>query len=102
MQQFITHLLQISHGQWIYCNKVVHNKTSGLHCNNEKSWLQEHIDEELCQEVQHLWPEDWYLMMFELDNLDTTAGKWQEYWLLAVETTGLLGQMESFPPTGIW
>lgn len=36
MKQFITQVLQITHGQWVYRNEVVHNATSGTNCIAKK------------------------------------------------------------------
>ncbi len=66
------------HGQWTYCNQVVHNITSGTSRDAKKWKLQEQIDVELECGLQDLRPEDFHLMSTELDNLASTSGEKQE------------------------
>ncbi len=101
MRKFITHLLQITHGQWAYWNEVVHNATSGANRNAKKRKLQERIDHEISQGLLDLRPEDHYLMSLNLEDLDCTSGEQQEYWLLAVDAARTHGRMERFPTEGI-
>ncbi len=101
MTQFITQLLQITHGQWLYRNEVVHNATSGTRRNAKKQRLQERIDAELQRGLEHLRPEDYHLMLAPLGDLSCARGEQHEYWLLAVDTARRIGQMQVHPTTGI-
>ena len=41
----IIKLLEIAHGQWQYCNLVVHNEVSGALVNKKKEELRDKIEE---------------------------------------------------------
>lgn len=49
VHRFTTHLLQITHCQWIYRNAVVHDAIDGEEAQSKKQLLQEKIDIELGQ-----------------------------------------------------
>jgi hypothetical protein len=82
----ITRLLEITHGQWLYCNFIVHNPISGIILTGKK--------EELLLEIERQWDlggaglleEDKYLEEVNLGNLETTLGERLHYWLLAIKT----------------
>jgi hypothetical protein len=82
----ITRLLEITHGQWIYRNFIVHDPVSGIIATAKK--------EELLWEIEHqrelgdagLLEEDKYLAEVNLEGLETTLGEQQHYWLLAIRT----------------
>ncbi len=101
MMKFITQLLQITHGQWLYRNEVVHNATSGTRRNAKKQRLQERIDAELQRGLEHLRPEDYHLMLAPLDDISIARGEHHEYWLLAVDTARRIGQYHLHPVAGI-
>ncbi len=101
MRQFITQLLQITHGQWVYQNEVVHNATTRTKHTGKKQQLQERIDAEFVCGLEYLRPEDYHLMLAPLHDIETSSGERHKYWLLAVETTQTIGEMTSFEPTGI-
>jgi hypothetical protein len=82
----IAQLLEITHGQWLYQNFIVHNPASGTIATAKK--------EELLLEIEHQWDlgdaglleEDKYLAEFNLGDMETTSGEHQHYWLLAIKT----------------
>ncbi len=82
----ITRLLEITHGQWLYCNFMVHDPVSGTIATGKK--------EELLLEIEHqrdlgdagLLDEEQYLAEVNLGDLETTSGERQHYWLLAIKT----------------
>jgi hypothetical protein len=82
----ITRLLEIMHGQWVYCNFIVHHPVSGTIATARK--------EELIREIKWqrelgdagLLEEDKYLAEVNLKGLETTSGERQHYWLLAIKT----------------
>ncbi len=84
--RLITWLLEITHGQWVYPNFIVHNPVLGTIAMARK--------EELLQEIkrQHelgdagLLEEDKYLAKVNLEGLEDTSGESQHYWLLAIKT----------------
>jgi hypothetical protein len=82
----ITRLLEITHGQWLYQNFMVHNPVSGAITTAKK--------EELLLEIECQWDlrdaglleEDKYLAEVNLGDMETTSGERQHYWLLAIQT----------------
>ena len=82
----VIRLLEITHGQWIYRNYVVHDHISGTLANANKEKLQLEIDRQRELGDDGLLEEDKYLAEVNLENLSTTAGTQQMYWLLAIQT----------------
>jgi hypothetical protein len=99
----ITGLLEITHGQWLYHNFIVHNPISGIIVTGKK--------EELLLEIEHqrdlgdagLLEEDKYLAEVNLGDLETTSGECLHCWLLAIKTarkTKLLQEQQERQQTG--
>jgi hypothetical protein len=82
----ITRLLEITYGQWLYQNFMVHDPVSGAIATAKK--------EELLLEIERQWDlgdaglleEDKYLAEVNLGDMETTSGERQHYWLLAIQT----------------
>jgi hypothetical protein len=82
----ITRLLEITHGQWLYCNFMVHDPVSGTIATGK--------NEELLLEIERQWDlgdaglqdEDKYLAEANLGDSETTSGERQHYLLLAIKT----------------
>ena len=82
----IIKLLEMTHGQWLYCILVVHNETSDALANKRKEELQAQIEELKDLGGEDLLEEDKYLIEINLEDLECSSGERQTYWLLAVET----------------
>ena len=82
----VVRLLEITHGQWIYRNYVVHDSVSGTLANADKEQLQLEIDKQREMGDDGLLEEDQYLAEINLEELGTTNGMKQMYWLLAIQT----------------
>lgn len=80
----VTKLLEVTHGQWLYRNVLVHDKVSGELASLRKEEIQTEI--EIQQELgdEGLLEEDKYLMEVNLEDLEVTSGERQTYWLLAI------------------
>jgi hypothetical protein len=82
----ITRLLEITHGQCLYCNFMVHDPVSGTIATGKK--------EELLLEIERQWDlgdaglldEVKYLAEVNMGDLKTTFWERQHYWLLAIKT----------------
>ena len=82
----ITQLLEITHGQWLYRNYIVHNPVSGTLATAKKEELLAEIE---CQRELNdtgLLEEDKYLAEVNLEDIATSSGERQHYWLLAIQT----------------
>ena len=81
----ITQLLQVTHCQWIYRCVVVHDRTTGTLVTTHKEELMKEIDHQLELGEEGLAEEDRFLLECNFDELATTNGEQQEYWILAVQ-----------------
>jgi hypothetical protein len=77
-------LLEATHGQWLYRNVHVHDCVSGSLATARKEELQRAIEDELELGGEGLAEEDLYLLEINLDDLETTSGELQAYWLLSI------------------
>ena len=77
-------LLEVTHGQWLYRNVVVHDKTAGSLATLHKEAILDDIEEQLSRGEDGLLDEHKYLLEVNLDNLDSSDGSNEEYWLLAI------------------
>jgi hypothetical protein len=80
----VVKLLEITHGQWLYRNIHVHDAISGALATAKKEELQKAIEDELALGGAGLAEEDLYLLEINLDDLATSSGEDQTYWLLAI------------------
>jgi hypothetical protein len=78
-------LLEITHGQWLYRNVVVHDKTTGDLVSRRKEEIRDALEEQLVLGEEELAEEDRFLLEINLDDLDHSTGEEQTYWLLALQ-----------------
>ena len=81
----ITKLLEVTHGQWIYRNLLVHEQTSGVLATKKKEEFQIEIQRQQDLGVEGLADEDKFLLEIRLEDLEESSGEQQEYWLLAIK-----------------
>ena len=84
-KELVIRLFEISHGQWLYRNVIVHDRTAGELVTQWKEEIRKALEDQLELGEEGLEEEDRYLFDINLDNLDTTSGEDQTYWLLALE-----------------
>ncbi len=82
---FITQLLQVTHTQWIYRCVPVHDRTTGTLISTHKEDLIKEIEYQLTLGPNTLAEEDRFLLKCNFDDLTTTTGEHQKYWLLAIK-----------------
>ena len=80
----ITKLLEVTHGQWIYRNLLVHDRISGVLATKKKEELQREIQKQQELGGDGLDEEDKFLLEIKLEDLEESSGEHQEYWLLAI------------------
>ena len=80
----ILKLLETTHGQWLYHNVQVQDAVAGTWVTLRKEQIQQEIELQMELGALGLLQEDKYLMEINLEDMETTSGKHQEYWLLAV------------------
>ena len=84
-QGLITKLLEATHGQWLYRNVVVHDSVAGLTATARKEEIQQFIEDQLERGGEDLDDDDKFLLDINLDDLETSSGEEQHYWLLQIE-----------------
>jgi hypothetical protein len=62
----------------------VHDAIAGTHVTTRKEQIQHEIEHQLELGATGLLQEDKYLMEINLEDMESTSGKRQEYWLLAI------------------
>ncbi len=82
----ITQLLEITLGQWLYCNFMVHDPVSGTIAAGKREELLLEIEPQRDLGDSRLLDEDKYLAEVNLGDLETTLGERQHYWLRAIKT----------------
>ena len=82
----ITRLLEITHGQWLYRNYIVHDPVSGIIATARKEELLVEIERQRELGDAGLLEEDKYLAEVNLEEISTSSGERQHYWLLAIQT----------------
>ncbi len=82
----ITHLLEITHGQWLYRNYIVHDPVSGPIATAEKEEILVEIERQRKLGDAGLLEEDKYLAEVNLEEMSTSSGEPQHFWLLAIQT----------------
>jgi hypothetical protein len=82
----ITRLLEITHGQWLYQTYIVHDPVSGTIATAKKEELLLGIERQWDLGNADLLEEDKYLAKVNLEEMATSSGERQHYWLLAIQT----------------
>ena len=84
--ELITRLLEITHGQWLYRNYVVHDLVSGTIAMAKKEELLSGIERQHNLGDAGLLEEDKYLAEVNLEEMVSSLGERQHYWPLAIQT----------------
>ena len=83
-KELVIRLLEITHGQWLYRNVMVHDNTAGDLVTRRKEEIRRELEEQLVLGEDGLDEEDGFLLEINLDELDSSSREDQEYWLLAL------------------
>jgi hypothetical protein len=68
----------------LYRNAHVHDIVSGDLVTRRKEEIRRHLEEQITLGGEGLAEEDQYLLEINLDDLETSSGEEQKYWLLAL------------------
>jgi len=78
----ITKLLEAAHGQWLYRCVQIHDTILGTNATMRKEQLQREIERQQDMDIGEDWErEDRYLAEVNLEDLESTSGANQEYWI---------------------
>ncbi len=80
----ITKLLEATHGQWLYQCIQIHDRLNGTQVTLRKEELQREIESQQEMGMEGLMEEDQYLAEVNMEDLKSTTGKRQEYWLVVI------------------
>ena len=84
-KELVIRLLEITHGQWLYQNVIVHDKTAGNLVTRLKEEIRRELEEQLALGGEGLDEDDAFLLEINLNDLDSSTREHQEYWLLALQ-----------------
>jgi len=84
-KELVIRLLEITHGQWLYRNVMVHDRTAGDIVTKCKEEIRKALEGHLELGEDGLEDDDKFLLEINLDDLGTSSGEDQTYWLLALE-----------------
>jgi hypothetical protein len=93
-KELVIKLLEITHGQWLYRNVVVHDKTAGEIVSRRKEEIREALEEQLELGEAGLAEGDRFLLEINLDDLDNSSGEDQTYWLLSLQAARAARQLQ--------
>jgi hypothetical protein len=85
MAGLIIQLLQVTHTQWIYRCMLVYNHTTGVLISMHKANLLKEIEHQLSLGPDDLAKEDQFLLECNFDDITSTSGEAQGYWLLGIQ-----------------
>ena len=77
-------LLEATHGQWLYRNMLVNDTVSGLKEAERKEEQQREIEAQIELGGAGLDDQDRYMLQINLEDLETSTGEYQYYWLIAI------------------
>ena len=66
----VTKLLEVTHGQWLYRNLVIHEAKTGLLRTEQKEMIQQEIDKQLELGNNGLLEEDQYLTEINIGDME--------------------------------
>ena len=90
-KHFITHLLKISHTQWVFHNVSLHDHTVGyLHDVKRQKVLQE-IDRLSNLDPADLLADSRYLLDIDFTTWQNSTLAYQSYWLLEIKAAVMAG-----------
>jgi hypothetical protein len=98
-KELVIRLLEITHGQWIYRNVLVHDRTSGDLASKQKEEIRRALEDQLELGGEGLDEDDRFLLEINLEELDTSSGEDQAYWLLALEAAREARALRSSQPS---
>ena len=89
----VTRLLEVTHRQWLYRNVHVHDALTGDIASRRKEDLRKELEDQMEIGGAGLAEEDMFLLEINLNDLDTTSGEEQIYWLLALRAARIAFQL---------
>ena len=83
--KLVIKLLEVTHGQWIFRNLMVHDSILGVLVTRDKEELQVEIEKQKELGGEGLAEQDKWMLEVNLADLEKMTGESQYYWLVAVQ-----------------
>jgi hypothetical protein len=84
-KELVIKLLEVTHGQWLYRNVVLHDRTAGDLVSRRKEEIRDALEEQMELGEEGLAEEDGFLLEINLEELDNSTGEDQTYWLISLQ-----------------
>ena len=81
----VVKLMEVTHGQWLYRNVLVHDETCGAEMAKRKELLQLEIERQIELGGDGLDEQDRYLLEINLSDLECSSGEDQYYWMISIQ-----------------
>ncbi len=95
MKAFVSHLIQISHSQWIICNFTLHNKQRGYLSLLKRATVLKEVDWLLDTAPEDIPARSQYLLELDYSALYNASLKRQSYWVLAMKAAPRAGKQDA-------
>ncbi len=95
MKAFASHLIQISHSQWIFCNFTLHDKQRGHLSLLKQATVLEEVDRLLNTDPEDIPVGSQYLLELDYSTLYNASLERQSYWVLAMSAAQRAGKQEA-------
>jgi hypothetical protein len=95
MKAFVSHLIQISLSQWIFCNFTLHNKQRGYLCLLQWATVLKEVDRLLDLAPEDILVGSQYLLELDYSALFNTSLERQSYWVLAMKAARRAGKQDA-------
>ena len=92
MKHFVSHLLHISHSQWLYRNFTLHDTTRGYLRLKERQNVLIQIDQLLEVDPNNIPAESRFLLEMDFDGLYQSTFEKQAYWVVAMKAAYRAGR----------
>ena len=92
MKHFISHLLKISHSQWVFRNFVLHDRTRGYLRLQERKEVLLEIEKLVDMDPDKLPEESRFLLEMDFDSLYRSSFERQSYWVRAMKAARRAGR----------
>ena len=91
-KKFTTHLLHITHAQWVFRNATLHDASVGYRMECKRAALLQEIDALSSTDPRSLPEGRRYLLEMDFSSLLEATAEKQSYWLLAVKAAAKAGR----------
>jgi hypothetical protein len=95
MKAFVSHLIQISHSQWIFCNFTLHDKQRGYLSLLKQATVLKEVDWLLDTAPEDIPAGSQYLLELDFSALYNASLERQLYWVLAMKASCRAGKLEA-------